>query len=217
MAARGADFLERGILDSHAGPAVDQQQLPFERREPRRLFGEHGSEHRTDTELLGAVALQREFRDAAFDDLNAERAALNVLRRNHRPAEVKARGAIDVADRARDRGQIGLRYLFSDIGLIRRNQPLARYRGGPGDRDMPKHEQRFGIPLPLSACEFRRRQSRPPFGTLARLLVLEASFSLPGIVAGLVGVLRLRRGFRPHAGTGYQANPDTASNGDTSP
>ena len=34
MATRGADLLDRGILDLYAGPPVDQQQLPFERRKP---------------------------------------------------------------------------------------------------------------------------------------------------------------------------------------
>ena len=110
------------------GRAVDQQQLPFERREPRGLLGQHGIEHRPDAELFGALALQRQLRDAAFDDLNAKLAALDVLRRNDRPAEVKAGGAIDVADRSRDGREIGLRYVFPDIGLIGGDQPVLRYR-----------------------------------------------------------------------------------------
>ena len=135
MAARGADLLERGVLDAHAGPAVDQQQLPLQRRKPRRLFGQHGVEHRPDAELLGALALQRHFRDAALDDLKTNPAVLDVLRRNDRAAEVKAGGAIDVADGSRDRGEVGLRHLFADVGLIGRNQPVGRYRDGAGDGD----------------------------------------------------------------------------------
>jgi hypothetical protein len=71
--------------------AVDQQQLPFERRKPRGPLSQHGIEHRPDAELFGAVSLQRQLRDAAFDDLNAKLAALDVLRRNDRPAEVESR------------------------------------------------------------------------------------------------------------------------------
>ena len=164
MAARGADLLDRGVLDLYAGPSVDQQQLPFERRKPRGPLSQHGIEHRPDAELFGAVSLQRQLRDAAFDDLNAKLAALDILRRNDRPAEVKAGGAIDVADRSGDRRQVGLRYLFPDIGLIRRHQPLLRYRNGAGDRDVPQHEQRLGIALPLRPGELRQRQPGPPVG-----------------------------------------------------
>ena len=97
MPARGADLLERGVLDAHAGPAVDQEQLPLESRKPRRPFGQHGVEHRPDTELLGTVSLQRHFRDAALDDLKMKLAVLDILRRNDRAAEVKSGVAIDVA------------------------------------------------------------------------------------------------------------------------
>src|SRR5207249_2715855 len=108
VAARGADLLDRGVLDLYAGPSVDQQQLPFQRRKPRGQLGQHGLEHRPDAELFGAVSLQRKLRDAAFDDLNMKLAALDVLRRNDRPAEVKAGGAIDVADRSSDGREIDL-------------------------------------------------------------------------------------------------------------
>jgi len=80
--------------------------VPFKRREPRGLFGQHGGEHGLNTELLGAVPFQRDVRDAAFDNLNAQRSALDILGRNDRPAEVKTFGAVGVADRARDRRQI---------------------------------------------------------------------------------------------------------------
>src|SRR5207237_3832212 len=134
MAGRGADLLDRGVLDLYAGPSVDQQQLAFERRKPRRPLGQHRLEHRPGAELFGTLSLQRQLRDAAFDDLNMKLAALDVLWRNDRPAERKAGGAIDVADRSSDSPEIGLRYSFADVGLIRRNQPLLRYRNGTGDR-----------------------------------------------------------------------------------
>ena len=193
MAARGADLLDRGVLDPHAGPALDQQQLPFERCKPRGLFGHHRIEHRSDAELFGALSLQRQLRDAALDDLNMKPAALNVLRRNDRPAEMKAGGAIDVTDRSSDSREIGLRYLFPDIGLIRRRQPLLRYRDGAGDRDVAEREQRFGIALPLRPGELRQRQPGPTVRALARLLVIETFFGLPRVIARLVRMLRLRR------------------------
>jgi hypothetical protein len=193
IAARSADLLDRGVLDPHAGPSVDQQQLPLERRKSRGPLSQHGIEHRPDAELFGAVSLQRQLRDAAFDDLNVKLAALDVLRRDDRPAEVKAGGAIDVADRSSDSREIGLRYFFADIGLIRCNQPVLRDRDGAGDRDVAEHEQRPGIPLPLRLCELRRRQPGPPVRALARLLVIETFFRLPRIIARLVRMLRLRR------------------------
>jgi len=151
-----------------------------------------GAEHGPHAELSGFIALQRQVGDAAFDDLDAKRAALNVLRRNDGTAEVKAGGAIGVADGGRNRREIGLRHLFPDIGLIGRHQPLLRYRDGAVDRDMPKHEQRPRIPLPLGR-ELRRRQSRPPIRPLVRLLDLESPFGLPWIEARLTGLLRVRR------------------------
>ena len=193
MAARGADLLDRGVLDLYAGPSVDQQQLPFERRKPRRPLSQHGFEHRPDAELFGALSLQRQFRDAAFDDLNTKLATLDILWRNDRPAEVKAGGAIDVADRGSDGRQVGLRYLFPDVGLIRCREPLLRYCDGAADRDVAEHEQRFGVPLPLRPGELRQRQPRPPVHALARLLAVETPFRLPRIITGLVRGLRVRR------------------------
>src|SRR5204863_1705826 len=129
----------------------------------------------------------------AFDALNTRLATLDILWRTGRPAEVKAGGAIDVADRNRDSRQIGLRYLFPDVGLIRCRKPLLRYRDGAADRDVAEHEQRFGVPLPLRPSELRQRQPRPPVHALARLLAVETPFCLPRIITGLVRGLRVRR------------------------
>ena len=96
--------------------------------------GEHGIEHRPDAELLGAVALQRDFRDAALDHLDADAAVLDVLRRNDRAAQVKAGRAIEVADRLRDRGEIGLRDLLAEIGTPGGGQILVRHRRGADER-----------------------------------------------------------------------------------
>ncbi len=62
MAARGADLLDRGILDMHAGPAVDQEQIAVRALQAVRAFGQHGIEHRPDAELFGAVSLQHQLR-----------------------------------------------------------------------------------------------------------------------------------------------------------
>ena len=170
MPACGADLLDRGVLDAHAGPAVDQEQLPLERGKPRGPFGDHGIEHRPDAELFGAIALQRHFRDAALDDLKVNLPVPDVLRRNDRAAEVKSGFAIDVPDRGGDRGQVGLRHLFPEIGLIRRNQPALRYRGGAGDGNAPQYEQRLGIALPRRPRELRHRQPGPSGRRRCRLL-----------------------------------------------
>src|SRR4029450_5437188 len=75
IAARCANLLDRGVLDLYAGPSVDQQQLPFQRHKPRGPLSQYSPEHRPDAELFGAVSLQRQLRDAAFDDLNTKLAA----------------------------------------------------------------------------------------------------------------------------------------------
>jgi len=40
MPAGSPDLLKRGVGDAHAGPRIDQHQLPFQRGEPRGLFGD---------------------------------------------------------------------------------------------------------------------------------------------------------------------------------
>ena len=76
-----ADLLQRGVFDTNARAGVDQYQLPLQGRQPRRLLGEHRRQHLAHAKLLGALALQIERRDAAFDHLNADRSAVDVLRR----------------------------------------------------------------------------------------------------------------------------------------
>ena len=53
---RGADLFERGIGDTHPGPPIDQQQLPLQRRQSRRLFRDNRVEQRPHPELLRGVA-----------------------------------------------------------------------------------------------------------------------------------------------------------------
>ena len=71
-------------------------------------------EHRPDAELLGALAFQLHLGDAAFDDLDAHLAVLDVLRRHDGAAEMEAGGTVDVADGGGDRREVGLRHLFAD-------------------------------------------------------------------------------------------------------
>jgi len=86
---------------------------------------------------------------------------------------------------------------------------------------MPQHEQRTGVSLTLPSGELRRRKARPAVGALTRLLILEAFFDLPRIIAGLVGVLRLRRqadhGRARICAHRQQANSDGARGVATSP
>src|SRR6266851_10239768 len=97
-AGRPADLVKRGIGDADARQAVDQEQLPFERCEMRGMFGQHRVEKRTYAEFFGAFAFQRYFRDAALDNLDADQAVLDILRRNDRTAQLKAGRMIDLAD-----------------------------------------------------------------------------------------------------------------------
>ena len=92
-----ADLFQRGIGDAHARPAVDQQQLPFQRRQSRGMFGQNRVEQRPYAELLRAIAFQRHFRDAAFDHLKTNPAVPDVLRLE------RSRGSGE--SRPRDRGR----------------------------------------------------------------------------------------------------------------
>ena len=78
----------------------------------------------------------REFSNAAFDNPKFDPAVLNVLRRNDRSGEVKTGFAIDIPHRGSDGGEVSLRDLFANIGLIRfgqgrpavtRRRPLRKY------------------------------------------------------------------------------------------
>ena len=179
-AGRTADLLERGIGDAHARPAVDQQQLPLECRKPRRMLGEHGSKHRPDAELLGALALQLDFRDAALDHLDADAAVLDVLRRNDRAAQVKAGGAIEIADGLRDRCEVGLRDLLAEIGLIGRGQRSSRgIAVSPIQQDAAKHELRLGIGAVLGPASAALAAGGRPAASPARVQVVEMFLGLP--------------------------------------
>ena len=104
-----ADLFQGGIGKAHARPAVDQQQLAFQRCQSQGTFGQHGVEQRPYPELLRAIALQRHFGDAAFDHLNSDPAVPDILRRNDRAAQVKPGHAVEVADGTGDGHKIGLR------------------------------------------------------------------------------------------------------------
>jgi len=68
--------------------------------------------------LLGAIAFQHHFCDAAFDHLNPDPAVVNVLRRDDRSGQVETGRTICVADDRGERRQVGLGDLFPQIGLI---------------------------------------------------------------------------------------------------
>ena len=133
---RGADFFERGIGDTHPRPAVDQQQLPLQSRQSRRPFRDNGIEKRPHPELLGALASQRDFRDAALNHLDADQPAANVLRRNDRPAQVISGLTIQIAYRSSDCRQIGLRDFFSEERLIDRCDLFTRNGVGTAQRHL---------------------------------------------------------------------------------
>ena len=192
-AACGADLFQPGVIDVHAGPAVDQEQSPFKGCKLRGPFSDHGIEHRPNAELFGAVALQRHFRDAAFDDLEPEPTVPDVLRRNDRPAQMKTSRAIDVADRGRHRGQIGLRHVFPEIGLIGRCEPVARDRRGARDGNAAEEKYRLGACPPLRSRKLRRRYPGPAGRRLIGLLPFEPLFGLYRVIAGLARLLRRGR------------------------
>jgi len=114
-----ADLFQCGIGDANPRQSVDQQQLPLERRQSRGILGQNLFEQRPHAKSLGSLALEHDVGDASFDHLDANAAALNVLRRDDRPAEVETRTTIEVAHALGDRGKVGLRDDLSEIGLIR--------------------------------------------------------------------------------------------------
>ena len=158
------------------------------------MLRQHGVEHRPDAELLGAVAFQRHLGDAAFDDLEAEPAVLDVLRRDDRAAQVKAGGAIEIADRGRRSRRGRPARPFSRDRADRRLRAVARDRHGADDGDVAQHEQRLGVRLAVRPGEGRPRQSGPRGLRLIGLLILEALFGLPRVKAGvrLLGARRQR-------------------------
>ncbi len=77
----------------------------------------------------------------AFDDLNTNPAALDVLRRHDRPAEVKAGGAIDVSlTAAAIAARSACDTLLPDVRMIRRRKPILRYCNGAAIGDVAKDE-----------------------------------------------------------------------------
>ena len=155
-AGRTADLLERGIGDADARPAVDEEELAFQRCQARRLLGENRPEHRPHAELLGAVAFQLGLHDGAFDHLDPDAAVGDVLRRHDRAAQMEAGGAVEIADRAGDRGEVGLRDLLAEIGLIDRGDAIAGNGVGAADIDAAQHELRLGIAAGVGLADRRQ-------------------------------------------------------------
>ena len=123
-------------------------------------------------------------------------AALDVLRRNDGAAEVKAGRAIEVADRRGDRGEVGLRDLFPEIGLIGRCDSVARNRRAPVNETLRSTNSGLESAWPAGRATrgIGNRVRRRP--RLLGLQGVETLFGLPRIEAGLAGLLRLRRAGR---------------------
>ncbi|MGY4462288.1 hypothetical protein ACVWYI_006248 [Bradyrhizobium sp. LB13.1] len=118
--------------------------MAFERCQARGLLGQDWPEHRPHAELLGAIAFQLGLHDGAFDHLDPDASVGNILRRHDRPAQVKSIGAVEIADRAGDRGEIRLRNLLADIGLVDRGDAIGGNRLGSADVHAAQHELRLG-------------------------------------------------------------------------
>ena len=147
---------------------------------------QHGIEHRPNAELLGAVALQRDFRDAAFDHLDANAAVLDVLRRNDRAAQVKAGRAIEVADRlARSPRGRPARPSCRDRDARWRPDPRA---ASPRRRRRKPREARTGACCRRSPpAAPRRAPARRAWPTCPwpDVQIVEVLFGLPRIEAGI--------------------------------
>ncbi|MGY3357314.1 hypothetical protein ACVWZK_003977 [Bradyrhizobium sp. GM0.4] len=149
------------------------------------MLGQNRPKHRSHAELLGAIAFQFGLHDGAFDHLDPEQAVGNVLRRHDRPAQVKTIGAVEIADRAGDRGEIRLRNLLTDIRLIDRGDTIGGNGPGSADVDAAQHELRLasaaGVGLVDCRKPDRRTAQRFPLG-----LVFKIFLSLARIEARLV-------------------------------
>ena len=114
-AAAGADLLDRAVGDARAGQIVHQQQRPLHAwRAATPSSAAIGASTLLHAEPRGALALHHDVGDPPLDHPDADAAALDVLRRHDGAAQVKARRAIEVADPAGDRHQVGLRHGLAD-------------------------------------------------------------------------------------------------------
>ena len=138
-------LLNRRVGDANAWLAVDEEQLSLQCSQTRRALGEKRTQHRPDPELLGAVTSQCYFGDAAFDHLDPNPSISDVLRGDDCPAQVKAGRPIEVADRTRDRREVGLGDFPSEISLIGPDQLRPGYRLADVQNNIASMEGRFGI------------------------------------------------------------------------
>ena len=203
-----ADLLERGVGDPDARPAIDEEELTFERCQARRLLGENRAQHRPHAKLLGAVAFQLGLHAGAFNHLDPDATVGDVLRRHDRPAQMKAVCAVEIADRAGDRGEVGLRDLLSEIGLIGCGDAIAGNGLGAADIDPAQHELWFRIPACVGPADRRQRDRRTAQRFLLGL-VFKVFLGLPRIEAGLVRLLSERlRNSRENRCRQHQCNEE---------
>ena len=167
-AGRLADLLERGVGDPHSRPSVDQIKLAFERGQSRRMLGEHRAEHRPNSELFSAVALELGLDDGAFDHLDLYGSVLDVLWRNDRPGEMKAGRAVEVTDRARDRHEVRLRDMLSEIGLIGCGDTIRSNGSRAADAYVAQHKLRTGIGAVIGTAHGGQFDRRASAGVSAR-------------------------------------------------
>ena len=101
MSACRPDLLELGIDDAHARSRVDQHELTLQCRQARWPLGDDRRHQRADAEALNALALHPTSMMLPSMTWMPNRAVRDVLRRHDGAAEVKAGGAIEIADRRR--------------------------------------------------------------------------------------------------------------------
>jgi hypothetical protein len=119
------------------------------------MLRQNRTEHLADAKLLGAVSPELGFDDASFHDLNADTAVLDILGRNDCPAQMKATRAIDIADRARDGGEVCLRDLLAEIGLIGFRKTVLRDSMRTADRNAPQDKFRPGVAVDVGSPDRR--------------------------------------------------------------
>src|SRR5262249_41554161 len=181
-AGRVSDLVDRAVFDPNAGKIVDQHHLALERRKPRRLLPQHVIEVRPNPKTFDVASFERQLGNGALDDLDADMAIANVLRRHDRPAQVIAGLAIEITDTDRDVGERCKRHALAQIRPIHARDRVSGYRVHIADRHLTQFKlQAADSPWTFTASKLRQfyRRSRTRGW---RLLRFELSLDLARIV-----------------------------------